>query len=138
MVVHTNDILELANHAHNPELFLQLVNFVNEKLGTHGKLFTSQTATKMTMIGYNLVEYKNSCYDGDWPLVAIAPQQNTINIYIMIVVDGNYLVPEYSKYFGKSNVGKSCIRIRSMNDLKYQGLEQILTIVNKQLQQLSK
>ncbi len=134
MVVHTDDILELANHAHNPELFLELVNFVNERLGTTGKIFTSQSTSKMTMIGYHLVEYKNSCYDGDWPLVAIAPQQNTINVYIMIVIDGKYLVPEYSNYFGKSNVGKSCIRIRSMNDLKYQGLEQILAMVNTQLQ----
>ncbi len=133
MIVHTDDILNLAGHAHNPELFLELVSYLNNKLGQTGEIFTSKSESEMTMVGYYLTTYKNSCYDGKWPLVAIAPQQNTVNIYVMLVEDGEYIVPKYSNYFGKSNVGKSCIRIRNMNDLKYNGLEQLLQAVKIQL-----
>ncbi|WOO89630.1 hypothetical protein R2F61_02665 [Mollicutes bacterium LVI A0078] len=128
MIVHTKLIEELATSSHNPQLFIELVEYLNGLLGEQGQLFESMADSHMTMIGYKLTDYKNNCYDGKWPIVSIAPQKSTINVYIMAVDnEGNYLVPKYQEYFGKSNCGKSCIRVRSMNDIKYAGLYRIIS-----------
>ncbi len=128
MIIHTTKMTELAKSSHDPKLFTELVEYLDSLIGEQGTLFESMNESKMTMVGYKLTDYKNSCYDGKWPIVSIAPQKSTINIYIMAVdIEGNFLVPKYQEYFGKSNCGKSCIRVRSMNDIKYAGLYRIIS-----------
>lgn len=122
----SNSRINLANNAHNPQLFMELVDYFDRSLNSKGQLFSPNPTNPMTMVGYHLVDYKNTCYDGKWPLLSIAPQSNNISIYAMIFENDDYLVPNLQQYFGKSNCGKSCIRIKSMTPLKYQGLDIII------------
>lgn len=126
MNVHVSDLKAMARCSHDPLLFLELVDFLNETLDEPGILFESDSASKMQMIGYRFVDYQNSNYNGKWPLVSIAPQMNNISIYIMAVNEAGYLVPQYAHFFGKSNCGKSCIRVKHMSDKKYEGLYELL------------
>ncbi len=83
MNVHVSDLKAMARCSHDPLLFLELVDFLNETLDEPGILFESDSASKMQMIGYRFVDYQNTCYNGKWPLVSIAPQKNNISIYIL-------------------------------------------------------
>ncbi len=94
-----------------------------------GELFTSESG--MSMVAYHLIDYKNTYYDGKWPLLAIAPQKNTINVYAFVLIEGHYVAETFAEVFGKSNVGKSCIRIRKMNSERYTALKTIIGILKK-------
>lgn len=125
MIINTTKVEELIASSHNPRLFLELYEFINKVVGGEGVLF-KQHDDSGAIIGYYIVPYKTTNYDGEYPLISIAPQRNNISVYVMVVIDGEYLVPKYSEVFGSSNVGKSCIRIKTMNEHKYQQLEQLL------------
>ncbi len=125
MIITTDRVEDLIASSHNPRLFVELYQFINEQLGGEGLLFKTEPSS-MTIIGYYLTPYKTSNYDGQYPLISIAPQKNNISVYVMVVVDGEYLVTKYADQFGKSNCGKSCIRIKSMNDAKYTALASLL------------
>lgn len=125
MIINTNSIDTLIATSHNPQLLSQIYYFMNEVIGDEGKLFTSDSSP-MSMIGYCFVPYKTAVNTAPYPLISIAPQKNNISIYIMGVVDGQFIVPNYAPIFGKSNIGKSCIRIKTMNEDKYEALAEIL------------
>lgn len=125
MIINTDKIEKLIEASHNPQLFIELYQFINQVTGGEGVLFKTSPEA-MTIVGYYVVPYKTSTYDGEYPLISIVPQKNNISIYVMVTIDGKFLVPEYAEVFGKSNIGKSCIRIKAMTDLKYQALEGLL------------
>lgn len=126
MIINTDRVESLIEASHDPQLFIELYQFINRIIGGEGILY-KQYEDSMTIIGYYLTPYKTNSFEGEYPLISIAPQKNNISIYIMITVDGEYLVPQYADVFGKSNTGKSCIRINKMTNAKYNGLEALLT-----------
>ncbi len=126
MQIKTDNLDDLINKSHNKELFIQLLDIIESRLKIKGSLFTYN---QMTMIGFDYVNYKNTCYDGQFPVVSIAPQKNNISIYIMKVVDDQYIVEKYATPFGKSNYGKSCIRIKKLNEDRITTLNKMLDIV---------
>lgn len=128
-----SDVIEFGQNAHDFDLYLQIVNIIDEALDEEGVLYKSEGKSQCEMIGYKFVPYKNTCYDGEWPLVSVIPQTSSVNIYIMVVASGEYLVPSFVSYFGKSNCGKSCIRIKKLNDKKLEGLNLILDAVKNEL-----
>ncbi len=135
MRVEANSIKMLIQQSDNTLLFQELYHYLNQKLAAKGQLFTSN---KMSMIGYHFVDYKTSTYDGKWPLIALAPQKKTINLYIMVFKDNQGIAELYKDVFGKSNVGKSCIRIRKMNEQKYQAIDEMIGYIKKEIISKSK
>lgn len=125
MIINTTKVEDLIASSHDPRLFIELYEFINKVIGGEGVLF-KQHENSGTIIGYYVVPYKTNDYDGEYPLISIAPQKNNISVYVMVTVNGEYLVPKYGDIFGQSNIGKSCIRIRRMNDEKYEMLEALL------------
>jgi hypothetical protein len=76
------------------------------------------TGTSITMLGYGAFDYHTkSGSQGEWPVVAIAPQKNYISLYICAVIDGKYMAEMYQDRLGKVSCGKSCIRMKKFTDL---------------------
>lgn len=70
------------------------------------------------MIGYGSFQYSN--YKKEivpWPVVALANQKNYISIYVCALDDGHYIAEKYKDQLGKVSVGKSCIRIKKLEDV---------------------
>ncbi len=120
---------ELIRAAHNPVLFKEIVEYIDREYGSPGIIFKS--TSKMSMLAYQLVDYKNTSYDGMWPQIAIAPQQKSINIYVFALKGDHYLLEEYQEIFGISNIGKSCLRIRKMNKRRYKALKEIIAYIKE-------
>ncbi|MFV0288061.1 MAG: hypothetical protein ACK5HR_01225 [Mycoplasmatales bacterium] len=120
-----NNIINLTKEAHNSELFIELYELIVKELKLKGSIF--QTKSGKTMIGFKYVEYK----EGVWPIVAIAPQKNNISIYISAMENKTYLVEKYGIDFGKSNLGKTCLRIKTMTPEREKALKKILQKVKK-------
>ena len=91
--------------------------------GLKRDLFTSGS---MTMIGYGVQPYKYaSGREGEWPLVAIAPQKNYASLYVCVCKDDKYLPEKYAKKLEKVKCGKSCIRFKKIEDLNLEVLAEM-------------
>lgn len=93
--------------------------------GIDRKLYNSPS---MCFIGYAAMDYNvNKTFGGKWPMISIAPQKNTANLYVMAApVQGKYLAELYVGKLGKVSIGKSCIRIKKWEDVNMVGLENLL------------
>lgn len=84
------------------------------------------------MIGYGSFKYKNSKKElADWPVISLASQKNYTSIYVCSIKDGKYVAEKYKAKLGKVSVGKSCIRIKNIEDVNLPGLESILKLAEK-------
>lgn len=79
------------------------------------------------MIGYGKYHYKSkSGREGDWSIIALASQKNYISVYACGVKDGEYVAEKYKKDLPKADIGKSCIRIKKVEDIDLDILAKIL------------
>ena len=79
------------------------------------------------MIGYGTYHYRyKTGREGDWSLVLLASQKNYISIYICAMEGDNYLADTYKDKLPKADIGKSCIRFKSLQDIDLSVLIQIL------------
>lgn len=79
------------------------------------------------MIGYGKYHFKSkSGREGDWSTVALASQKNYISIYACGVKDGKYVAEAHKKDLPKADIGKSCIRIKKIEDIDLKVLATIL------------
>lgn len=84
------------------------------------------------MPGYGAFPYKN--YNGEeiiWPTIAIASQKNHISIYVCSVKDGKYIAETHKTELGNVTVGKSCIRLKKIDNLNLQTLKKIIKLAEK-------
>jgi len=102
--------------------FLDKVESVKKRLDCYTILNLMKSVTghepKMwgeSIIGFGSYHYKyESGHEGDMPLAGFAPRKNNLTIYIM---------PGFERYtdlmskLGKFKTGKSCLYIKSMNDI---------------------
>jgi len=86
--------------------------------------FIQKTAPKLkpnflyNMPGYGSFTYKNYKKEVlDWPIIALASQKNYISIYVCAVDSGEYIAEKYKNELGKVSVGKSCIRLKKLEDI---------------------
>ncbi|MDD3741109.1 MAG: DUF1801 domain-containing protein [Bacteroidales bacterium] len=81
------------------------------------------------MIGYGSFQYLDSKKRKmDWPIIALANQKNYISIYICAISDGKYVAEKYEKELGKVSVGRSCIRVKKIDDLNLETLTTVLKV----------
>lgn len=79
------------------------------------------------MIGYGKFHYKSrSGREGDWALIALASQKNYISVYVCAVEEGKYLTEKYKPLLPKTNIGKSCIRFKKVEDIDLSVLAKLL------------
>jgi hypothetical protein len=84
------------------------------------------------MIGYGKFPYLNYKKEkGMWPIVALASQKNYVSIYVCAVEKGHYLAEQYKKKLGKVSVGRSCIRLKKLEDVHLPALRTLLKAAAK-------
>ena len=59
------------------------------------------------------------------PLIAIKEYEKTVNVYFFLFEDGRSVIEDYQEVFKKSNLGKSCICLRSLTDEKRLALRKL-------------
>ena len=79
------------------------------------------------MIGYGRLHYHyDSGREGDAPAIALASRKAYISVYVCAVEGGSYLPDAYRARLGKADVGKGCIRFRSLEDVDLASLAELL------------
>jgi hypothetical protein len=81
-----------------------------------------------SMIGYGSFHYKYaSGREGDWPIIALASQKNYISVYVCAVDEnGKYVAENYKQQLPKSDIGRSCIRFKKLDDINLEVLGDII------------
>jgi len=82
--------------------------------------------SSITMIGYGKMPWRSKAGAKIWPLVGLAPQKGTTNLYVGGDKDGRGFPDYYKARLGKVSVGKSCIRVRKTENLDFDGLKEML------------
>jgi hypothetical protein len=84
------------------------------------------------MIGYGSFPYKNYKKESiQWPVVALANQKNYVSMYVCAIVDGEYVAEKYKNALGKVTVGRSCITIKTLEDVNLAILKKVLKEAEK-------
>ena len=89
-----------------------------------------------SMVGFGTYHYKYaSGQEGDWPLVGFSPRKDSLTLYIM---------PGFAEYtellgkLGKHKTGRSCLYIKSLDDVHIPTLKTIVRQSVKQMKQIVK
>ena len=71
------------------------------------------------MLGYGSYHYVYaSGRYGDWPILGLASRKRAISLYASCVTaDGGYVAEEYRERLPKADIGRSCVRIRKLEDV---------------------
>jgi uncharacterized protein YdhG (YjbR/CyaY superfamily) len=95
--------------------------------------FIKETAPELkphfayNMLGYGSFHYKSkSGREGYWPVISLASQKNYISVYVCSVENGKYVAESYGEKLGKVSVGKSCIRIKNLEDVNFEVLKEVI------------
>lgn len=81
------------------------------------------------MLGYGSFTYLDSKKQPqDWPVVALANQKNYISLYLCALDNGQYVAEQHASELGNVNVGKSCIRLKKLEDVNLDALKKVIKI----------
>lgn len=79
------------------------------------------------IIGFGSYNYKSkSGREGEWMLIGLASQKNYISIYVCAVDNNEYIAEKAKNKFPKASIGKSCIRIKKLEDIDLNELKELL------------
>jgi uncharacterized protein YdhG (YjbR/CyaY superfamily) len=79
------------------------------------------------MIGYGSYHYiGKSGREGDWPPVSLASQKNYISLYVSCIVDGKYVTETFKSKLPKADIGKSCVRFKTLADVDVDTLKDLI------------
>lgn len=79
----------------------------------------------ITLLGYGAGMYKLT-KDGKLPIISIAPQKNTVNVYFMAYKDGKSIVETYASKIGKVSCGLGTVRVKKIQDLNVVEFENMI------------
>lgn len=80
-----------------------------------------------TMIGYGRYHYKYATgREGDCPIVAVSSRAHYLSVYVAGHRNGQSLAGAAKSKLGKISVGKSCIRIKRLEDLNLPALLELV------------
>ncbi len=122
----TSSVQEYINDV--PEQRKEIIEFLHN--------FIQESAPKLephfayNMLGYGSFEYidKRTKELKSWPVVALANQKNYVSVYVCALEDGAYIAERYKDKLGKVSVGKSCIRLKKLEDVDLEELKKILEL----------
>lgn len=87
-----------------------------------------------SIVGFGIYDYKYANgHGGSWPIVCFSPRSKNITLYIM---------PGFSKFgklmsrLGKYKTGKSCLYIKSLEDVDQQKLKALIEGSVKQMKRM--
>lgn len=69
------------------------------------------------MLAYGPYHYRyESGREGDWFRIGLASQKRYISLYLTADKDGRYVAEAYRDRLPKADIGKSCVRLKSLDD----------------------
>lgn len=78
-------------------------------------------------IGFRSIHYKSkSGREGDWPLIALAPQKDYISLYVCASDGKQYVAEKYKEELPKANIGRSCIRFKKLEDIDLKVISKVI------------
>jgi hypothetical protein len=87
-----------------------------------------------SMVGFGSYHYKyDSGQEGDWPLVAFSPRKDSLTLYIM---PGFAEYSELLEKLGKHKTGRSCLYIKSLDDVHVPTLKTLVRQSVKHMKQM--
>lgn len=98
-------------------LYEEILALLEEVIGEKGKSFT---VGKFSGIGWLDFHYKCTTYDGLYPRISLKQQANGVHIYVMSG-EAEFL-NEFIDIFGKSAIGKGCVRIKKLTPERQDGI----------------
>lgn len=79
------------------------------------------------MLGYGLIPYVGSNGKlGDWPVIAVSSRAQYISLYVCATEGKAYIAEMHKKDLPKASIGKSCIRLKKLEDLDMDVIKEIL------------
>jgi len=102
-------------------LYIEIEGLIEERLGEKGKPFT---VGKFSGLGWLDFHYRCSTYEGLYPRISLKRQANAVHVYVMHVAYG--LLKDYVDIFGKTGIGKGCIRIKKLTPERHDALLEIV------------
>lgn len=113
-----------------PEERKEAIIFLHELIQKTAPSLKSHFA--YNMLGYGSMKYLNSKKEAiDWPIISLANQKNYISLYVCAVEGNEYIAEKNKDKLGKVSVGKSCIRIKKIEDLNLEALKEVLKSAEK-------
>jgi uncharacterized protein YdhG (YjbR/CyaY superfamily) len=77
-----------------------------------------ETVVTPTMLGYGPFHYRyESGREGDTFLISVAARKAGVSLYVFAAKHGQYLPEWYKDKLPKASIGKSCIRIKRIEDV---------------------
>ncbi len=82
-------------------------------------------------LGYGVQPYltKSMKEPAEYPLIGLAIQKHHIGLYMCAVENGRYIAEKNADRLGNVSVGRSCIRIKKLEDLNLAVVREIVTDV---------
>ncbi len=82
-------------------------------------------------LAYGPFHYKSkSGREGEWAYFLLSNQKNYISFYVCVSDGKKYLAETYKKELPKTSIGKSCIRIKKLEDIDLKVIVKILKEAN--------
>lgn len=96
-----------------------LLNFMQQWTGFDPKMWGQ------SIIGFGQYHYKSdrSTQEGDWPLVGFSPRKAAFSLY---VYSGSEDQEALIKDLGKFKMGKACIYVKKLEDIKLEILQKLV------------
>jgi hypothetical protein len=70
------------------------------------------------MLGYGPFHYRyETGREGDATVLTLANNKNYISLYVLCTDQGGYLAEQYKESLPKLDIGKSCVRIKHLDDV---------------------
>ena len=106
-------------------VFLEIKELVDSVTGEDGHDFV---CGKFEGLGWLDFHYKCTSYDGQYPRIALKRKKDAVHFYVMLWIDGEPALKKYESLFGKSNVGKGCLRIKKMDDARENAVRELVML----------
>ena len=106
-------------------IYDEIEQIINSEAGEQGHNFA---IGKFSGMGWLNFYYTCSTYDGLYPRIALKRQTNAVHLYVMLWGDGKPILERYTGIFGKTAVGKSCLRIRKLDDKRKTAIAEIVRL----------
>ena len=99
------------------ELYHRIVKIIEEELQQPAKSYSSG---KFTGEGWLFPDGEGS------PLISVKQYEKTVNLYLFLFEDGQSVISQYESVFKKSNIGKSCIRLKTLTPEKEAAIRELI------------
>lgn len=103
------------------ELYHRIVKIIEEELQQPAKSYSSG---KFTGVGWL---FPANVKDGEGsPLISVKQYEKTVNLYLFLFENDQSIISQYESVFKKSNIGKSCIRLKALTPEKEAALRELV------------